>query len=207
MLDRVLEAGPGGRVDGYDDVKYTQAQITLIRFFEQVLGADRLNFAAEVGAVWLDDMDDDQRYGRSPIWGVGDFETFNSEQFFGVPVSCDSHPFLERLGVVPNSQPQNCTNDGFTDDFSWGYRVRASLEFNSAIAGINLIPNIAWSHDVDGYSPAPNFVEDRMALNIGLRGEYLNRYRGELSYTTFFGADYNELDDRDFLSLSFSVAF
>jgi hypothetical protein len=207
MLDRVREAGPGGRVDGYDDVEYTQAQVTLIRFFEQVLGADRLNFAAEVGAVWLDDMDDDQNYGRSPIWGIGDFETFASERFFGVPVSCDSHPVLETLGVVPNTQSQNCTNDGFTDDFSWGYRVRASLEFNSAIAGINLIPNIAWSHDVDGYSPAPNFVEDRMALNIGLRGEYLNRYRGEISYTSFFGADYNELDDRDFLSLSFSVAF
>ena len=50
-------------------------------------------------------------------------------------------------------------------------------------------------------------VEDRIAFNIGLRGEYLTKYKGELSYTTFFGADYNELEDRDFLSLSFSVAF
>ena len=66
---------------------------------------------------------------------------------------------------------------------------------------------MAWSHDVDGNSPAPNFIEDRMALSLTLGGDYLNRYRGEISYTTFFGADYNDLEDRDFLSLSFAVAF
>lgn len=206
VIDRVQAAGPGGRVDGYDDVEYTQAQMTFIRFFEQVLGADRLNFAAEIGAVWLDDMDDDQRYGRSPVYGVRDFETFTSP-IFGVPVSCDSHPVLENLGVVPNSQSQNCTDDGFTEDFSWGYRVRASLEFNDLIAGVNIIPNVAWSHDVDGTSPAPNFVDERQAFSIGVQADYLNVYRAELSYTTFFGADYNELDDRDFLSLSISAAF
>ncbi len=206
MLDRVQAAGAGGRVDGYDNVEYTQAQITFIRFFEQVWGADRLNFAAEVGAVWLDGMDDDQRYGRSPVFGIGNFQPFTSERF-GVPVTCDSHPVLETLGVVPNSQSQNCTNDGFTEDFSWGYRVRASMEFNSLIAGTNIIPNVAWSHDVSGTSPAPNFVDERQAFSIGVRADYLNIYRAEVSYTTFFGADYNELDDRDFLSMSVSVAF
>lgn len=207
MLPRVLAAGPGGRVDGYDDVKYTQAQVTLIRFFEQVMGADRLNFAAEVGGVWLDDMDDDQNYGRSATFGIGSFQPFTSQLFPGVPVSCDSHPALATLGVLPNTQSRNCTNDGFTDDFSWGYRVRASLEFNDLVAGVNVIPSIAWSHDVDGNSPAPNFIEDRQALSLGLTADYLNRYRGEISYTTFFGADYNDLQDRDFLSVSFSVAF
>ena len=206
MLPRVLEAGPGGRVKGYDEVEYTQAQFSLIRFFEQVMGADRLSFAAEVGAVWVNDMDDDQNYGRSATFGIGSFQPFTSDAF-GVPVSCNSHPALEPLGVLPNTQARNCTNDGFTDDFSWGYRVRASLEFNNLIAGVNVIPNMAWSHDVDGNSPAPNFIEDRQALSVGVRGEYLNRYRGELSYTTFFGADYNDLEDRDFLSLSFAVAF
>jgi hypothetical protein len=207
MQPRVQEAGAGGRVRGYDEVEYTQAQVSLIRFFEQVLGADRLSFAAEVGAVWLDDLDDDQNYGRSATFGIGTFQPFTSE-LFGNEVSCNSHSVLDALaGVVPNGQARNCTNDGFTDDSSWGYRVRASLDFNDLIAGINVTPNIAWSHDVDGNSPPPNFVEDRQALSLGVRGDYLNRYRGELSYTTFFGADYNDLEDRDFLSLSFSVAF
>ena len=46
-----------------------------------------------------------------------------------------------------------------------------------------------------------------MALSLGVTAEYLNTYKADLSYTSFFGADYNELQDRDFLSLSFSVAF
>jgi hypothetical protein len=85
--------------------------------------------------------------------------------------------------------------------------VRASATYNGALGGINLTPNMAWSHDVDGYSPAPNFVEGRQALSLGLRADYLAIYQAEISYTSFFGADYNELADRDFLSLSFSVAF
>jgi hypothetical protein len=207
MLPRMLEAGPGGTVHGYDEVKYTQAQVTFIKFFEQVMGADRLSFASEIGAVWLSDMDDDQNYGRSATFGIGDFEPFTSDLFGGVPVSCDSHPVLAGLGVVPNTQAKNCTNDGFTDDFSWGYRVRASLDYSDVFWGVNLKPNIAWSHDVDGNSPPPNFIEDRMALSLGVSADYLNTYKADLSYTSFFNADYNELQDRDFISLSFSVAF
>jgi hypothetical protein len=206
MLERSLEAGPGGSVQGYDEVEYTQLQFTFIKFFEQVAGASRFSFATEVGAVWLNDMDDDQRYGRSPIYGIGDFEPFVSPQF-GVPVTCSSHPALEPLGVVPNSNPDNCTNDGFTDDFSWGYRVRGSLDYSDVFMGVNLKPNFAWSHDVKGNSPPPNFVEDRMALSLGVTAEYLNVYKADLAYTSFFNADYDALQDRDFLSLSFSVAF
>jgi hypothetical protein len=206
MLERSLEAGPGGSVQGYDEVEYTQLQFTFIKFFEQVAGASRFSFATEVGAVWLNDMDDDQRYGRSPIFGIGDFEPFLSPMF-GVPVSCSSHPVLEPSGVVPNGNPDNCTDDGFTDDFSWGYRVRGSLDYSDVFMGVNLKPNFAWSHDVKGNSPPPNFVEDRMALSLGVTAEYLNVYKADLAYTSFFNADYDALQDRDFLSLSFSVAF
>jgi hypothetical protein len=205
MYQRVLGAGPGGYVAGFDNVSYTQAQTTFLRFFEQVLGADRLTFIAEIGAIWLDDMDDSINYGRSPAYGAGGFETFRSQVIpGGPPISCTNHPVP---GVVPNPNPAYCNNDGFTEDFSWGYRISAEMQFNSALAGINLTPNIAWSHDVSGYSPAPTFVEDRKAISVGLRADYLNVYQAELSYTSFFGADYNEQQDRDFVSLSFSVAF
>lgn len=207
VRERSMEAGPGGHVKGYDEVSYTQAQMTFIKFFEQVLGASRLSFAAEVGATWLGGMDSDLNYGRSAAYGVGSFEPFTSD-VFGVEVSCNSHPVLEALAnLKPNTNADYCNRDGFTDDFSWGYRMRAGLEYPDAFAGINLTPNIAWSHDVSGNSPAPNFIEDRKALSVGLRADYLNIYQASLSYTSFFGADYNELQDRDFVSLSFSVAF
>ena len=123
-------------------------------------------------------------------------------------ISCDSHAALEALAdFKPNTNSSYCNDDGFTDDFSWGYRVRAGLDYSDVFAGINLTPNVAWSHDVEGNSPPPNFIEDRMAFSVGVRADYLSRYQADLSYTTFFGADYNDQEDRDFISLSFSVAF
>jgi hypothetical protein len=203
MLERSLDAGEGGYVSGYDDVSYTQFQTTFIKFFEQVLGASRLSFAAEVGATWLGDMDSDVNYGRSPAYGAADFAPFESAS--GATISCNSHP-LEPL-IVPNANAEYCNKDGFTDDFSWGYRMRAGLDYSDVFAGINLTPNVAWSHDVSGNSPAPNFIEDRKAISVGVRADYMNIYRADLSYTSYFGADYNATEDRDFVSLSFSVAF
>lgn len=214
VLPRSLAAGPGGVVSGFDNVEYTQFQTSVIKFFEQAWGADRISLAAEVGAVWLDGMDDSINYGRSSAYGANTFEPFQSQlpplpglpPITGAPISCNNHPYAP-LGVVPNPNPEYCEDEGFTTDFSWGYRLRASAVYNNAIAGINLTPNVAWSHDVSGYSPAPNFIEDRKALSVGVIADYLNVYQAELSYTSFFGADYNELQDRDFISLSVSVAF
>jgi len=181
--------------------------MTFIKFFEQVLGAQRLSFAAEVGGTWIGGMDDDINYGRSSAYGVGSFPEFTSDRF-GVPVSCNSHPVLEGLaGLKPNPNADYCDDNGFTTDFSWGYRVRAGLDYTNVFAGINLTPSLAWSQDVDGTSPSPNFNEGRKALSLGLRGDYLNTYRAEVSWTSFFGGRYNEQEDRDFVSLSFSVAF
>jgi hypothetical protein len=109
--------------------------------------------------------------------------------------------------IVPNTNTANCTNDGYVTDSSWGYRMRASLTYNDVFAGINLTPNFAWSHDVDGFSPNTNFGEGQKALTLGVTAEYLNRYTGALSYTSFSGGDYNTIIDRDFLSFSVSVSF
>lgn len=100
-------------------------------------------------------------------------------------------------------------NDGFTTATSWGYRGRAVWEYNRVLPGIDLKPNLAWSHDVSGYSPGPNanFEEGRKAITLGLDGEYQNTYTSSLSYTNFFGRRYNTLSDRDFVALSVGVKF
>ncbi len=216
QLPGALAAGEGGYVSGYDEVKYTQIQTTWIKFFEQVLGASRLSFAAEVGAAFIAGMESvdmsaygqerrDKNYGRSSAYGVGGFSDFNGNGPLSAanPMSCNK----TLLVIQPNTNSDNCNDNGFTDDFSWGYRARAALDYSDVFAGVNLTPNIAWSHDVKGNSPAPNFVDKRKALSIGLRADYLNTYRAEVSYTSFFGADYNELQDRDFIALSFSSSF
>jgi hypothetical protein len=97
--------------------------------------------------------------------------------------------------------------DGFVTATSWGYRARAILDYNNVIAGINFKPNLSWSHDVKGYGPNGLFNEGAKALSVGVDADYRNTYTASLSYTDFFGGDYNTLTDRDFLALSFGVNF
>ncbi|AOE87300.1 DUF1302 domain-containing protein [Pseudomonas sp. TCU-HL1] len=96
---------------------------------------------------------------------------------------------------------------GFVTGTAWGYRTRAVLDYSNVIAGINLRPNLAWSHDVDGYGPNGLFNEGAKALSIGVDADYQNTYTASLSYTDFFGGTYNTLVDRDFLAVSFGVNF
>jgi len=128
-------------------------------------------------------------------------------------LACDA-PFIPPppldevlVPIVPNTNFRNCTTDGYVTDSSWGYRIRAGLTYNDVFAGVNLTPSLAWSHDVDGYSPNSNFNEGSKALSLSLGAEYLNRYTASLAYTDFSGGDYNTVVDRDFLSLSFAVSF
>ena len=211
VLPRIIAVGPGAGASGFDRLPVTQAQVTFIRFFDQVLGASRLSFAAEFGANWVGDLPEQsvQRYGRSPTYGMGYFNPIplpSPPLPPGQFITCEAGNAL--AGVAPpNSNASNCTTDGYVTDSSWGYRMRAGLAYNDVFAGVNLTPSLAWSHDVDGYSPNSNFNEGAKALTVSLGAEYLNRYTGSLAYTTFSGGDYNTIEDRDFLSVSFSVSF
>jgi hypothetical protein len=117
---------------------------------------------------------------------------------------CSSFQGTAPAGRSPNAASW-CENDGFVTPWSSGYRVRASLDYSNVFAGINLSPNLTWSHDVDGYGP--NFTENAKAVNIGLNADYGNKYTASLSYTDFFDGKYNTNVDRDFASASVSVNF
>jgi len=214
VLPRVIAVGPGAAASGYDLLPVTQAQVTIIRFFDQVMGASRLSLAAEIGANWVGSLPEQsvQRYGRNPTYGMGYFEPIPLAAL-GVPVPNQFVTCAEGNALIGlpssdiNINSSNCTTEGYVTDSSWGYRIRAGLAYNDVFAGINLTPSLAWSHDVDGYSPNSNFNEGAKALTVSLAAEYLNRYTGSLAYTTFSGGDYNTIEDRDFLSLSMSVSF
>lgn len=98
-------------------------------------------------------------------------------------------------------------NAGYGTKNAWGYRASASLEYSNVFAGVNLEPNLSWSHDVSGYGPNDNFIENSKAVSIGLDANYLTNYTASLSYTNFFGGRYNTEIDRDFVALSFGVSF
>ncbi|MEQ6884363.1 DUF1302 domain-containing protein [Salicola sp. Rm-C-2C1-2] len=187
----------GEEVKGFDRFKVSQAQTTFIKFFDRVLGASRLSFVGEVGMTYVHDLPSLSRFGRSGIWGVGDFT--DKENASGNLTSCEAE----------NINPSNCTNDGFVSDFAWGYQLSATLEYNNAIAGATLKPSLSWSHDVNGYSPEPGgaFNEGSKAVGLGLTAEYRNNYEAGIEYTNYFGGDYNAISDRDNLTASVSYSF
>lgn len=94
---------------------------------------------------------------------------------------------------------------GYYTQTSWGYRAYSALKYTNVFAGINLTPNLGWSHDVDGYGPT--FNEGAKAVSLGLDADYRNTYTASLSYTNYFGGDFNTDIDRDYVSLSLGVNF
>ena len=96
---------------------------------------------------------------------------------------------------------------GYTTKEAFAYRLAASMEYSNVFSGVNLEPNIAWSHDVFGYGPNDSFIENAKAISIGLDAHYLSKYSASLSYTNFFGGQYNTEIDRDYVSLSTSISF
>ncbi|VVN42673.1 hypothetical protein PS662_05573 [Pseudomonas fluorescens] len=197
----VLQGRPGEDQHGYRRKEVTQLQTTLTHFFDQVMGAERLTLVGEVGFTHVGGLESTSkaRYGRDPSYGPGPLpggqcQTLNSGTLAGGP---------------QNNVSRYCENDGFTTANSWGYRGRAIWEYNDVFAGVNLKPNVVWSHDVEGYSPGPggNFEEGRKAVSLGVDAEYQNTYTASLAYTNFFDGKYTTVDDRDFVALSFGVNF
>ena len=94
------------------------------------------------------------------------------------------------------------------DEDSWGYRVVGLLTYDGLFGGITLQPRVVWAQDVGGTTPGPGgaFIEGREAFNVGLAGEYVNRWTVDLSYTRFLGGgSANQVRDRDFIL--FQVAY
>jgi hypothetical protein len=77
-------------------------------------------------------------------------------------------------------------------------------------AGVNVTPQLSWSHDVKGHAPGPgaNFVEGRQVLGFSLKGVYLNQYTATIAVNSYFGGGkLNALSDRDNASLSVGYSF
>ena len=190
----------GSDINGYKRMPVVQAQVTATQFIDQVMGASRLTLIGEVGYNRINGLGDsdgsDLRFGRSPAYGSGI-----------LPGAAGLATCIGTGAGTPGaSNPaQQCNDKGFYTSSSWGYRVRAKLDYPNVFAGINLSPNLAWSHDVDGYGP--NFEEGNKAISIGLDADYLNTYTTSLSYTDFFGGDFNTNVDRDYVALSFGLNF
>lgn len=109
----------------------------------------------------------------------------------------------------PNA-PEYEPSDAFADANSWGYRLAYRMDFNNALGPVNLLPRVAWAHDVNGNTPGPggNFLEGRRAVTLGLGATYQSTWSADLSYTNYFGAKrQNLINDRDFIAANIKYSF
>lgn len=182
----------GDRFDGWVRKGVWQLTGSASQAIDNVLGATRLSLFGEVGVVHIEGLGD-ERLGRNAVFG-------RSAPRNGAPCNTAASGVTNKY----------CTDEGFSTDWSWGYRLRASLEYSDVLPSINLIPALNWRHDVGGNShdPLGPFQEGQQALGVSLTANYLDNYSMELAYNSFFGSnDYSTLDDRDFASVSLKVDF
>ncbi len=196
----------GSYIQGFRRVKMSQAQVTATKSMPNMLRAEQLVLVGEVGANYFHNLPTNLKFSGPAAYlpATG----------FGAAVS----------------SAFSVQTEGFTTQFSWGYRLAARLEYASALYGGNLSPRLSFAHDVKGVGP--NFNQDVKALSAGLSWEYQRKWFVDAQYTNFFGgrtfcgtdvptpggaitsgqsasfcSSANPLKDRDFYSVSVSYSF
>jgi hypothetical protein len=179
--------------------------MTWVQFYDQVMGANRVSVATEIGLLYVPALpdDDEARFGRSGSLGIGKTEDV---YVVGQDACVTGTPGSGRFA---NVTPGNCTDNGFVNKLSGGLRMRVNWQYNNAFAGINMTPNMAVGYDL-GNAPEPGaqFVDKRFTLGIGVKFDYLNRYNASLDYARFHGkGKYYVQHDRDNISFTLGASF
>ncbi|RJF78414.1 DUF1302 domain-containing protein [Azospirillum cavernae] len=179
----------GSVIRGYDRKDKTQIQISTIKSFPNVLGAESLRVLGEVAYQHWNGIGDpatSTRYGRSPGFGRAATAT----------TACAT------------TATDYCAPDGYATSNSWGLRSQFSLTYPDAFAGVNLTPRLSIAWDVSGVSPDGTFVKDRVNVGVGLRADLLQRYYADLTYSGYNRkAKYDPQRDRDFVALVVGMTF
>ncbi len=192
LLAATNQAGAYGfdqEITGYRRFDTTQVQMTATRVFGRVLGADQLVLVAE--GAW-NKVHDLPEQSELRLEAPGTYTSGN--------------PIHQRPGLQPGTEPSSA----FPTSSAWGYVLAGRLDYSNVIGAINLSPRFSFAHDVNGISPGPggSFIEDRMALTVGLGFQYRINLEWDLSYTRFSGAGrYNLINDRDFLAGNVKYSF
>ncbi len=180
LTDIYQATAPGEEILGYQNFDITQLQVTAIKLIDQVMGASQITLVGEAGYTHVHELD----------------ESRNAIKF-------------GRSDIFEPTATQAFDNDGYVTQSAWGYRARIMASYMDVFSGINLTPQLAWSHDVKGYAPQAGgaFSEGQQSLGVTLNADYLAIYNASIGYTQYMGGDYSLISDRDFASISVGMQF
>ncbi len=191
----------GTEISGYRRVQMHQLQFTGTKIFGPALRAESLTVVGEIGATYLN---------------------LPSGRLFAGPGVVLPGVGSSTATTAGSTQPGM---DGYVTQNSWGYRLVGALSYPNAIAGVTLIPRVAFSHDVQGVGPT--FNEGTKAATFGFSAILKQRWQADIAYTTYWGGrtyagfdpaatgtqdrnyatSANPLKDRDFVSASVRYSF
>lgn len=165
---------PGAFFEGYQRFDVHQADLGFTSImgpgeFLNKVGADQVALIGEVAMTYVKDL---PSRSELPFGGSGDF----------------GPNLLE--GANATSMPAQ-DRRAYGDATSWGYRLLASLRYNSVFDIVNVVPSIRFFHDVKGTTPSPigNFTEESKLLGLSVTVEYLSNWEFGGGYTAFFGGE------------------
>ena len=189
LASRYSSLAVGSVARGYDLKNKTQFQISTIKSFPNVMGAESLSLVGEAAFQHWDGIGDSEtsvRYGRSPLYGRAATAT----------------------SACATTATNYCDSKGYATSNSWGLRARVGLNYADVFAGVNLSPYMSVAWDVSGYSPDGTFIQDRVNVGLGVRADLLQKYYADLTFSTYnHKAKYDPQRDRDFVALVIGATF
>ena len=193
QIDGATDAAPGEYIPGFIERDVTQLQATFIHAVGpgNLFNARQLLMIGEIGGTYVHDMPDKS----------GPAETD------GLRLATPEAPAPKGGSEVT---PINAPDKQFADDWSWGYRLVAMLEYNNVFGSWNAAPMLAFNHDASGNSPQGyNFVHNRKSASVGVNFDYLARWDVGVTYAAFWGGYGNGTlhRDKDFVSAVVRYSF
>lgn len=186
---------PHQNIPGYQRFQVGQLDLTAIKAFANVLGADQILMINEIGFT--------------QIYNLPNLSRLQLET--GDPNRTHHSIGQDEKGPkdFPTLNPHRQTS-GFADKFAYGYRAIIVGEYNDVIFGWTFKPQLGVQWDIHGTAPYPiqNFVEGRQQYDFGTTINVTEALSTRINYTIFTGGGaHNTLRDRDNLAWSFAYSF
>jgi hypothetical protein len=207
------EYANGQTIHGYELKDTWHFDLTATQVWANIFKASQAVLIVEAGADWVPGLES-KLDGGPQGFGL---------RFDGPGTNLSGNPNLGGYPQYPAVNGQcvktslpnpfgQCIDPGsaFATRLAWGYVVAGRLEYANAIGDWNLLPHFTWQQDVTGVSAGPGgaFRAGRIDVTMGLTASLRNRWELDVSYTNYGGAaQYNVLNDRDFVVASVKVSF
>jgi hypothetical protein len=115
---------------------------------------------------------------------------------------------INMLGEAVYVRTDMDEEDTLNDEDAWGYAFTADFNYNSVMSGVDLAVKTSFKHAVDGSWKTLTLTDSAKEASLGLQATYLKRWKGNVKYSTFWGAkSINNKHDRDNITVTVQYSF